>query len=516
MEARHNMAARLASRIRLTGRGQQGYVLILAMLILVALGIAAATLLAAALTNQQHVSRDRSYTQSLTVAEAGLNQYLWMVAGGSSSRTNAFAIAGNTGTDPHFKVFNLTDIYDSSVQGTYAIRVTPPSASDSNVHVTVTGKATSPVDTPRTVTASLGRPSFSQYLLLTNDEVWIGGPLTRVWHGKTFSNTGICVDTANLDETMSCSNASYTSSMFGSSHPGVWSGHITTVPTNDPSRAFWQFPVPAISFTTVTSDFVNLNALAVGNGINLPYSTSSAHDATQGWYIKLLPGQQYQIRRVTAETETTSGSGGSLTTVAPTSPVPSATLSYPVNGVIYVNDNVWVEGTNVDGRITIASSGQLNGSGKTAATSIAIVGNLTYSHKDGTVAVGLIAQNNVEIPRYAPLGATGTVSLQDMEIDAALIAQNGKESCNAGDNGGSGYGPIRDMLTIYGSVSSYHTPYRSTVNNSGDTLGGFDQGANTYDPWLLHDPPPYFPTVGSYQILDWQELPGTQGILPAS
>jgi hypothetical protein len=32
----------------------------------------------------------------------------------------------------------------------------------------------------------------------------------------------------------------------------------------------------------------------------------------------------------------------------------------------------------------------------------------------------------------------------------------------------------------------------------------------------MHDPPPYFPTVGSFQILDWQELPSAQGVLPAS
>jgi hypothetical protein len=488
--------------------------MILAMLVLVALGMAAAALLSATLANQQHVSRDRSYSQSLTVAEAGLNQYLWMIASGSSSRSNGFAIAGNTGPDPLFQQIDLADVYDSSVRGAYAIRVTPPSASDSNVRVTVTGQATAPEDTPRTVTASLGRPSFSQYLLLTNDEVWIGGPLNRVWHGKTFSNTGICVDTANLDETMSCSNATYSSGMFGGTHPGVWSGRVTTVPINDPSRALWQFPVPAISFSTVTSDFVNLNSLAVGAGVNIPYSTGTAHDATQGWYIKLLPNKQYQIKRVTAESETTSGSGGSLTYVSPTSPVPSGILNYPTNGVIYVNDNVWVEGTNLSGRITIASSGQLNPSGKNSATSIHVVGDLTYAQKDGTVTVGLIAQNNVEVPRYAPLGAGGPVSSQDMEIDAALIAQQGKESCTAADQSGGNYGPIRDLLTIYGSVSSYHTPYRATVNNSGTTLGGFDNGANTYDPWLMHDPPPYFPTVGSYQILNWQELPNTQSVMP--
>ncbi len=111
------MAARLGSRFRLVSPAQNGYVLILAMLILVALGMASATLLTATLANQQHVSRDRAYTQSLAVAEAGLNQYLWMVASGSSSRSNGFAIAGNTGPDPRFKVFDLTDIYDSSVKG---------------------------------------------------------------------------------------------------------------------------------------------------------------------------------------------------------------------------------------------------------------------------------------------------------------------------------------------------------------------------------------------------------------
>ncbi len=483
------------------------------MLVLVALGISSAALLTSALANQQHVSRDRTYTQSLTVAEAGLNQYLWMVASGESSRSNGFAIAGNTGPDPLFKEFDLTNVFDSSVHGRYAIQVTPPSANNPNVSVTVTGQATGPEDTPRTVTASLGRPSFSQYLLLTNDEVWIGGPLDRVWHGKTFSNTGICTDTANLTETMSCSRATYTSGILGGTHNGVWSGHLTTVPANHYSRQFWQFPVPAISFATVTSDFVNLNSLAVGNGVNIPYSTSTAHDSRQGWYIKLLPNEQYQIRRVTAESETTSGSGGSLTSVVPTSPVPSTVLDYPTNGVIYVNDNVWVEGTDLDGRITIASSGQLNPSGKNSATSIHVVGNLTYSAKDGTVTVGLIAQNNVEIPRYAPLGAGGTVSTQDMEIDAALIAQQGKESCNAADESNDNYGPIRDMLTIYGSVSTYHTPYRSTVNYSGTTLGGFTNGSNSYDDWLMHDPPPYFPTVGSYQILNWQELPNTMSVL---
>jgi len=155
--------------------------MILAMLVLVALGLFASALLATTLVNQQHVSRDRSYTQSLGVAEAGLNQYLWMLASGASSRTNGFAIAGNTGPNPQYEKIDLKDIYDQSVEGTYAISVTPPSVNNSNITATVTGQAANAqTATARTVRATLGRPSFSQYLLLTNDEVWIGGPLTRV------------------------------------------------------------------------------------------------------------------------------------------------------------------------------------------------------------------------------------------------------------------------------------------------------------------------------------------------
>ncbi len=522
MASRGGVFRRIVRRFWDLRRAQEGYILILAMLILMAMGMAAATLLVAAQVNQQHAARDRAYTESLAIAEAGLNQYLWMLASGASSISNNWAIAGNTGPDPHFEQIDLTDVYSGEVKGTYAIKVTPPDATTSNVQVVVTGKAMSTAEVPRTVYAQLGRPSFSQYVLLTNDEVWIGGPLSRQWYGKTHSNTGICIDTANINDTVTCANANYTSSMFGGSHPGVWSGHLYTVPSNSASRKFWSYPVPAIDFNTVTSDFAKLSTLAVGTGVNIPYSTSTAHGATEGWYIKLLPNKKYHIRRVTGETESptySSGNdiGGTLTiTTANGYGISDGAYDYPTNGVIYVNDNVWVEGTNLNGRITIASSGQLNATGKNAATSIHVIGDLVYKYKDGTVAVGLIAQNNIEIPRYAPWQKGGQVANQDMEIDAAMIAQTGKESCNAADASGNNYGPVRDMLTIYGSVASYKRPYRATVDNGGNTLGGFANGTNSYDPFLLHNPPPYTPVVGSYQIINWKELPNTQGVLPGS
>jgi hypothetical protein len=139
------------------------------------------------------------------------------------------------------------------------------------------------------------------------------------------------------------------------------------------------------------------------------------------------------------------------------------------------------------------------------------------------VSVGLIAQENVKIPMYAPMGKSGSLGTSwgygtddsmlgtlSMEIDAALIAQTGKEFVNF--TGVSG--PRRNKLTIFGSVSSKLTPYRYSVAADKVNYAGFGRGANVYDSFLLHNPPPHFPTVGSYQILEWQELPSTQGIAP--
>ncbi|MCL4369169.1 MAG: hypothetical protein M1337_08415 [Actinobacteria bacterium] len=487
-----------------------GYVLIVVMLVLMAIGLLSATLLAEILVNQQHVTRDRAYTQSLSVAEAGLNQYLWMIASGASTDANNFAIPGNTGPDPHAQTLNLTDTVDGSNQGVYTIQVTPPTQSDSRVKVTVTGKANSPVNAPRTVAAHLGRPAFSEYVLLVDDQVYIGGPADRVWHGKTHSNTGIRIETENITDPITCAQPTYDTGYVGTK-PGVWSQYL---PVNSPSKALWKFPVPPVDFNTVTSDFAKLAALATGTA-NLPYVDPVAPGKAHGWYIKLLPNARYQAARVTDELESRTYSQGSRQGGYLTYDPLGGATPYPDNGVIYANDNVWVEGTNLHGRVTIASSGQLNPAGKRNLTSVHVVGDITYSSKDGSVAVGLIGQNNVEIPMYAPYQAGGQLSVMDMEVDAAVIAQQGAEFVNYDTSGSaSSWGPRRHQLAIYGSVSSKGTPVR--MADAGNTVdyAGFRYGANSYDSFLLHNPPPYFPTVGSFQILDWRELPLSQGVAP--
>ncbi len=93
-----------------------------------------------------------------------------------------------------------------------------------------------------------------------------------------------------------------------------------------------------------------------------------------------------------------------------------------------------------------------------------------------------------------------------------MIAQEGAEYVSRDSSGySSQWGPRRDLLTFYGSISSHDTPTRATT--SGSDYCGFNNGANVYDSFLLHNPPPYFPTIGSYQILDWRELPSSEAVV---
>ncbi len=362
---------------RLHNRGdEQGYVLILGMLVVFTLLLLGSVVLAQVQTNQQHVQRDRSYTQSLAIAEAGLNQYLWMVATGVSSEHEGFAIPGAPTSSPRKMTFLYEDPYDGTIQGHYTMEVTPPTSREPNVTVKVTGVSNQPVEQSRTISARVGRPSFSEYIMLTDKEFYIGGPLTRQWHGKTHSNERIRIATENIIDLVTSAGDIYTQydSTYG------W----PAVPANSESRKLWKTGQPKIDFNTVTADLKRLSDISQeSGGVNLPYTTTKAHNEKQGWYIKLLPNEKYELRLVTNESEVSTAPGGSLTLSETGFPagISKGPHDYPENGLIYVNDNVWIEGADLSGRITVASSGQLNPSGKTAATCIHVVGDLTMRSK---------------------------------------------------------------------------------------------------------------------------------------
>jgi len=123
--------------------------------------------------------------------------------------------------------------------------------------------------------------------------------------------------------------------------------------------------------------------------------------------------------------------------------------------------------------------------------------DLLYTNYDGQDTVGLIAQESVHI---------GMASENNLRIDAALIAQNGRvgryyyRSPSWGNQRCSPY-HTRQTITSYGMIA---TNLRYGFAYTDGT--GYRTRNLIYDANLLYGPPPSFPlTSDQYVTLSWEE-----------
>ena len=87
----------------------------------------------------------------------------------------------------------------------------------------------------------------------------------------------------------------------------------------------------------------------------------------------------------------------------------------PANGLIFIEDNVWVEGQINTARVTLASARFPDN--PSTRPNITVNNNLLYTNYDGQDVLSLISQGNIN---------TGLGSSDTLRIDSALIAQNGR------------------------------------------------------------------------------------------
>jgi hypothetical protein len=165
------------------------------------------------------------------------------------------------------------------------------------------------------------------------------------------------------------------------------------------------------------------------------------------------------------------------------------TQNIPSNGIIYIEDNTWVEGT-VKGKVMVAAA-KLPYSSSTAPN-IYIPNNILYQAKDGSSVLGLLAQKDIIVTYRAP---------SNLEIDAALIAQNGSTQFMYYSGGGLA---IKNNITIYGSIMTFGQWTWTWVNGGGSNVSGYTTTVDTYDNNLLYGPPPSFPLSAlGYKQLSW-------------
>lgn len=477
---------------------QQGFSLVYTGIIIFVFSLVLLATLQYAVAELKLMRSTANREQAFQIAEAGANYYQWHLAHFQNDYWD-----GNASTTPGPYVHDYVDTDTGDIIGRYSLTITPPSLGSTIVTVKSVGYTLANPSTKRTVTVKYGIPSLAVYSFLSNNWIWIGS--NEHVSGQMHSNGGIRFDgTGNAPimtpkATYTCPNESGCSPQ--ATKPGIWGAASAA------TQAFWQYPpstlVPNVDFSAMTSDLNTLKAIAQGDGAPAYLGPSNKY----GYDIVFSSNGKANIyivkKLLAAPAKAWDVNGNAITNSIDYDNTQLQLLysnvSLPAHGVFYIEDKVWVEGM-LNGRVMVVAAKlpydtncQTNINNCTAP-SIFIPNNLCYTqcgnNRDTTSVLGLFAQQSV-IPTYnAP---------NDLEIDAAMIAQNGNIQVyqyNTNVN-------VKNSITVFGSLGSYGLWTWSYVSGA-NVVSGFRNTYTIYDGNLLYAPPPSFPLSSSgYQQLTW-------------
>ncbi len=429
------------------------------------------------------VDRERAFH----IAEAGTEYYKWHLAHSPNDYKDGTAENGPYIHDYFDK--------DGTLIGKYELEITPPQTGSTIVTIESTGYLISKPDLKRKIKIRLAIPSLAKYAFVTDGDVRFGEG-TEVW-GPIHSNGGVRFDGV-AHNVITSARATYDDADHtGDLEFGVHT-HVAPTdplpPNSTPDRpdvftSGREFPVPAVDFNGLITDLAGDKTLAEQNGIYYPSS------GEQGYEIILKTNDTYDLYKVTQlEAPASSCTNSSNQTGWGTWSVKQKQLvgnyAFPSNGIIFVEDNVWVSGKINTARLAIVAAKfpdtQIN------RKSITVNNDLLYTNYDGQDVISLVAQYNINV---------GLVSESDLRIDSALVAVGGRAGRYYYSSNCAPY-HVMDDLTLYGMIASKTRYGFSYTNNT-----GYQNRNIIYDPNLLYSPPPMFPlTSDYYEIISWEEV----------
>ncbi|MBU0707380.1 hypothetical protein KKG41_03335 [Patescibacteria group bacterium] len=381
-------------------------------------------------------------------------------------------------------IHDYTDPYGDII-GQYSIEITPPVTGSTVVVLKSVGWTVTEPTVKRILLVRYGIPSLARYAYLTNNNIWFGE--TEEIRGEVHSNGGIRMDGTGNARMTSARETYICGPEHGCSNeekPGVWGTG------EDP--ALWEYPVDSVDFDEITIDLSNIRDEAQAEGVYLGSSGSL------GYHVTFLNDGTFDLYRVTGLWPSVWGHDGNQWIRESNSwrnHVFLDNYSIPENGLIFAEDDVWVDG-EVNGRALLASARFPEV--PATNTSIRIQNDITYyNNHNGTSALGLIAQKDILIPLR---------SEDELIIEAALLAQKGHVFRYYYPDW---YAPwhLRDRIEVYGGVITNTIWTFSWVSCDGcPVISGYSNTQVSYDPFLLYAPPPSFPTSGEYSFISWEEL----------
>ncbi len=446
-------------------------------------------------TYVRNVSRERNKSQAFTIAEAGIEYYRWHLAHSPTDFTD-----GSTSSQPYIHPYYDKD----NVRiGEFRLVITAPATGTTIVTVQSTGAVDADPTAEKIIKVKMGLPSLARFSVVSASDVRFGAG-TSVY-GELHSNGGIRFDGVAYNKVTSAKYKYDDPDHSGGNEFGVHThvsptdplpGSATQEPPSPPVRtdvftAGRQLSVPAVDFTGITQDLSNIKALASSSGKY--YGPSGG--TNKGYLIVFKTNDTFDIYKVKTVkappqncTNYLNQAGWGTWSVNTTSTVATG-VAFPSNGLIFVEDDLWVQGQINTARLTIAAARfPVN---PTTYADIIVNNDLLYTNYDGSDVLSIIAQEHVTV---------GLKSEDDLRIDGAQVAQNGRVGryyyrsyC------GSEY--KRNSITAYGMLGSnqrYGWAYTDGTGYQTRTL--------TYDGYLLYGPPPSFPiTASQYDIISWEE-----------
>ena len=427
-------------------------------------------------------------TKAFAMAEAGLEYYHWFLAHNPGDTTHGTGVPG-----PY--VIPYLDPEGSAV-GEIELDVVGNTScgQTTSIDIRSTGIPNDGSGAEKTVVGRYAQPTVATFSYILNDTVWAGAD--RVISGPYHSNGGIRMDgTANAPVTSSLTNWLCTSS-FGCSpnqtKDGVWGA--------GPNQELWSFPVPQVDFSGISADFSSLKTLAQAEGIYLPrYSTGNSNGSAywRGYHLIFNANDTVTVRRVSATYQMSVNPINSADDDWDRARIQNETAyntyAIPADcGLIFVEDNVWVEGTISDKVTLVAANVTTTG----VAPNAYLKNNITYAETDGSDGLALIAEHNVLITPDSP---------SNMTLNGIFIAQGGAFGRNL-YTCPSAYEP-KGTLTIHGTTVSNKRTGTKWMNGCGwYGDAGYQTRIDAYDRNLASDPPPFTPIVSSdYTFVDWRE-----------
>ena len=462
---------------------QNGYFLATILIFATIIIIMTTVLIYTTINEKKHFEATQEKFSGRQIAEAGVNYYLWHLAHNKDDYTDGTGHAG-----PYVHDFKNTR---AEVVGTYSLEILPPATGQNFVTVNSTGKLSGSSE-QKVISAEIGIPTFARYGLLSTADIWFGPNETS--YGAVHSNIGVRHEGEAWDGIITASNQTYycTSASCGAQgwHPGVWCDDAGCAKLH----GGYSFPVPAIDFNKITSDLAQMKIDAQSGGLYFAPSNS------KGYHI-VLNQTNFQLYKVTKtrcdQQHNTCNVGTQMGTEKVADDIQTESLlgtyNFPANGIVFTEDNLWIQGTINNAQLTFAAARFPDTS--TTNASIIVNNNLLYTNYDGTDKIGLIAQKFVTLPKASP---------NNLEIDAAMVSQHGMVEWHNYPQ------TTYQKIKVHGAIATNGGLVWSWIAGGSTPVvvtSGYRETITEYDDYLTFGPPPSFPTTGAYTILSWEEIP---------